>query len=426
MPLSLALALLGCPAPTTENPGCEESGTCPEPPVCGNGLVESGETCDDGARWGGDGCSIVCVDETGTPEVEPNDSWDVATPAVRGDGSLPEGDVDCWSFPVDRCDAITVRQEGPCEGQIALSLHDADGSLLAVGGPGEDGCAAIDPADQPGARWVEGGAWAVCASGVNGSEVRGYTLVVDAGASDGFGPPGYGMDLDEDGAPNDCDPDRDGDGVDNDADNCPDVSNGPDTARLELPFSGFVQTWLGAGPFPGGANDGSCRPSADAFVGEDGVLTPIAGDPAGAVTWQAWLVGEGFNLLGAYGSIDAPREAYALVYLRSDTARDLTLAVGADDGVYAWWNGTKVLDIGDCQGVVADQFKVSVSVEAGWNTLLLKVRDNGGGWGVMARLLDGGEPVTDVEPSLWPGASYLPRQTDGDADGVGDACDPTP
>ena len=27
---------------------------------------------------------------------------------------------------------------------------------------------------------------------------------------------------------------------------------------------------------------------------------------------------------------------------RSDTARSLTLAVGADDGVFAWWNGTRM------------------------------------------------------------------------------------
>ncbi|MCW5808294.1 MAG: hypothetical protein KIT31_38450 [Deltaproteobacteria bacterium] len=33
--------------------------------TCGNGTVDEGETCDDGNRVDGDGCSANCVDETG-------------------------------------------------------------------------------------------------------------------------------------------------------------------------------------------------------------------------------------------------------------------------------------------------------------------------------------------------------------------------
>jgi len=35
--------------------------------TCGNGTVDDGETCDDGNRVDGDGCSANCVDETMTP-----------------------------------------------------------------------------------------------------------------------------------------------------------------------------------------------------------------------------------------------------------------------------------------------------------------------------------------------------------------------
>jgi hypothetical protein len=144
--------------------------------------------------------------------------------------------------------------------------------------------------------------------------------------------------------------------------------------------------------------------------------------------WSAHLLDTNlFDLYAAYGSVPAPREAYALVYLRSDTARTLTLAVGSDDGVFAWWNGEKVLDEAGCQGVNADQFQAPVAVVAGWNTLLLKVRDAGGAWGLAARFYaEDGSVVSDLEPSLVPGASWTPEQSDADGDGTGDACDPSP
>ena len=79
-----------------------------------------------------------------------------------------------------------------------------------------------------------------------------------------------------------------------------------------------------------------------------------------------------------------------------------------------------------CQGTVVDSTKVKVMLLAGWNTLLIKVYDQGGGWGNYARFLDGATPVTDLELSLSPHGAWAPDQTDSDKDGVGDVCDKTP
>jgi cysteine-rich repeat protein len=56
----------------TSDPGFEASGwnldnVClvTTSAACGNGLLETGETCDDGNPAGGDGCSASCQDEVG-------------------------------------------------------------------------------------------------------------------------------------------------------------------------------------------------------------------------------------------------------------------------------------------------------------------------------------------------------------------------
>lgn len=396
-------------------------------PSCGDGVVDAGEACDDGGVLGGDGCDGACAAEAGTLEVEENDEPATATAVdvtggARVHGSLGDRDTDCYSFQVPRCGAVSVTQAAPCGTALGLSLYDPDGNRLAVGAPGEDGCAALDPADQPGARWVAEGAWAVCAEPYYG-ELLSYALdfaVVDAAALDADA----GADLDRDGEPDSCDLDRDGDGVDDVADNCPEVSNGPET-ELALSADGFVRTWLGAGPFTGDANTGSCRPAEAARVGEGDDARPAVGEPAGDAAWEPFLLtSDTFDLYTPYGSVSAPREAYAAVYLWSDTARTATLAVGADDGVFTWWNAELVLDVASCQGVNRDQFQASVEVLAGWNQLLLKVYDQGGAWGLSARLFDEtGAPVTDLRPGLDPEGAWLPDQTDTDGDGVGDVCE---
>ncbi len=65
---ALVLILAGCPTAADPPPG----------QACGDGIVDesvdSAEACDDGNRWGGDGCDHLCQWEDGPTETEPNDS----------------------------------------------------------------------------------------------------------------------------------------------------------------------------------------------------------------------------------------------------------------------------------------------------------------------------------------------------------------
>ena len=77
---------------TVNGDGCssickKETSTMPPvtTPVCGNGIVETGEGCDDGNTSNGDGCSSTCQAETSQP---------VQTTPVCGNGKVETGE-DC-------------------------------------------------------------------------------------------------------------------------------------------------------------------------------------------------------------------------------------------------------------------------------------------------------------------------------------------
>ena len=44
---------------------CDGNGQCITSSVCGNGIIEAGEQCDDGDTVSGDGCSATCQVEPG-------------------------------------------------------------------------------------------------------------------------------------------------------------------------------------------------------------------------------------------------------------------------------------------------------------------------------------------------------------------------
>lgn len=397
---------------------------------CGNGEIDGSEACDDGNAFGGDGCTETCEVEDGLLETEPNDTWDVATAwdGATAHGGLPEGDVDCWAIEASECSSITARLVGDCPRDVVLTLHDPTGIGVASGAEGPDGCAVIDPFVSIGASQVPAGTHAVCVSSLTGGPVPSYALEASVDPSGAGFPSSGDDDMDGDGLPDRCDPDRDDDGVADDVDNCPDLPNGPNMGPLDTANDGFIREWLAIGPATGTTTLVDCRPADDQLTGDDANAAPEIGDVDGGLTWIAWFdTDDRINLRDAYDWATPDREAYLHVYVSSAVQQTATLAVGADDGVFAWFNGVQVLDISSCQGTNVDQFQAPVTLLAGWNRLTLKVRDHGGGWGAYARFLDGGgAPITDLELSLTGAGSWYDDQSDSDGDGIGDVCDDEP
>lgn len=403
------------------------------PARCGDGVADSDEACDDGNTASADGCSAECAVESEVLEVEPNDSWDTAQ-ALSGPGTvlaaLPEGDVDCFSLPALPCGAITAEVAGDCPGPLAMTLHGPDGAVTAAGSPLGGECGGIDPAEAAGARFLAEGDWAVCmeaaTEGTSASALS-VTLSVQSADDAGFELP-TSEDPDGDGVPDQCDDDDDGDGIPDDDDDCPDIGQGPDALPFSVSDGGFIRQWLAAGPYTGTSSTSRCRPSDDTLVHptDDALATPALTDAAGSLIWTVLSSdADRIEFLDRYGGVGAPREVYTAVWVRG-TAGTATLALGPDDGARAWFDGAEVLDIDGCQGTNVDQFQAEVTLSGDWQLLLIKVRDQGGGWGNYARFLDGdGRALTGLSLALTPDGSGLP-DADSDGDGTGDACDPTP
>jgi len=72
---------------------------------------------------------------------------------------------------------------------------------------------------------------------------------------------------------------------------------------------------------------------------------------------------------------------YAKTAIWSEKQQEALLTLGSDDGIKAWLNGTAVHTNNAARGIVCDEDKVTITLKKGWNPLLLKVTQGGGGWG---------------------------------------------
>lgn len=117
--------------------------------------------------------------------------------------------------------------------------------------------------------------------------------------------------------------------------------------------------------------------------------------PAGTNAEQPWLL----DLLALWGG--EQRVAYLRTRVWSESARDVVLESGSDDGTKAWWNGDVVLSENVQRAVAPGQNKVKLPMKAGWNQLMLKITQNNLGWGACARFTNvDGSPISGLRYSL--------------------------
>ena len=118
------------------------------------------------------------------------------------------------------------------------------------------------------------------------------------------------------------------------------------------------------------------------------VFPPETANATG-VKWQALAPGADpkrpwvMDLLKALGG--EQRVAYARTWVHSAQPQAVLLELGTDDGAKVWLNQKVVHAINTFRGLQPGSDKVKVTLNAGWNPLLLKVTQLNQGWAFCAR-----------------------------------------
>ena len=157
-------------------------------------------------------------------------------------------------------------------------------------------------------------------------------------------------------------------------------------------FEGFITTWEVSGPYTQGDDD--------IFAIEFAPEKPESGD----IDWQPmpvidserpWLI----NLEQHLGGDN--RVAYLRTRVHVDTEQTARAELGSDDGVKMWVNGALVHAQMTTRGVNPGDDVVEISLKEGWNEVLLKVVNGGGGWGACLRLRNPeGREIAGMKSSL--------------------------
>jgi len=142
----------------------------------------------------------------------------------------------------------------------------------------------------------------------------------------------------------------------------------------------YITAWQAAGPYTK-ENVSSNKLLDEVFPPE----TPDASD----IEWRPIPVGTN-SKMPFLAELDKvwkgdDRVAYLRSFIWSDKAQAVRLEMGSDDGIKAWLNNTVVHVKNSGRDCKPNEDKVDVTLNEGWNTLVLKISQGGGEWCACAR-----------------------------------------
>jgi hypothetical protein len=159
-----------------------------------------------------------------------------------------------------------------------------------------------------------------------------------------------------------------------------------------VPRRVYIPDWYILGPFPNPRKMGSIRRGLDSVYLPE-TMIDLQKDYHGAtknpIHWRHVQTPENGCL--SLSEQVTPSElvvTYALTYVFSSESGKATLLVGSDDGIKVFFNGKEVYRFLGEQIAEPDQAEIEVTLNPGWNKLLLKIENNLGQYAFYARFIN--------------------------------------
>lgn len=150
-------------------------------------------------------------------------------------------------------------------------------------------------------------------------------------------------------------------------------------SRLEQ-YRDFITDWQLAGPYTIRGRDGRTLLAEPFAPEQDAAEVDWRPCPDQADSPTPWGVNINRTFAGGDNTV-----AYLRTWVHSPSRREVMLECGSDDGIKAWLNGEVVHENNALRGMAAAEDRVEVTLDEGWNVLLLKISNGGGDFGANAR-----------------------------------------
>ncbi len=180
-------------------------------------------------------------------------------------------------------------------------------------------------------------------------------------------------------------------------------NNMPDKALEEMKQTGAIHeySWKILGPFDNKENIGYNTPYIPEDITEIDFNTKHEG-VNGEISWRQHT-DDAFDGLVDLGRNVKSSTAYAWATIYSPDNREVQLRFGSDDNGKVWLNGHEVITEPDGGWATLDENIVSVKLNQGKNSILVKVGNSDGSWGFFLRITDNdGKPFPDLNLSDLP------------------------
>ncbi len=155
-------------------------------------------------------------------------------------------------------------------------------------------------------------------------------------------------------------------------------------------FDGYLAAWQYAGPYFEEGKSGKIL-FDDTFPPETEPEKILWKSMPMAVDERPWVIALAKVLGGEH------RVVFLRTYVHSDKRQPAVLELGTNDGVKTWWNGELIHEFNEGRPLTPGQDQLALTLNKGWNTLVLAVFQHGGNWEACARLrTPDGEPLEGV------------------------------